>query len=361
MANAKEITLKSMKASLLDNPEDSLNVVLVIGESYIKHHASIYGYYLKTTPHMAQEKEKGSLFAFNNVVTPNNLTSNVLKNLLSTNNSSNSEAWYDTPYFPAIFRGAGYNVYFWDNQKTFNPNAEYTFALNSFLYCKEFEKIVYSAVNNNQPIKYDGDLIKSFKDNVILTHSHNLIIFHLMGQHFITTNRFPQTKNFIHFTGDSIKSTKSFINAEKKQMIADYDNATLYNDHVLSQIFQLFSSSSSIVIYLSDHGEEVYDFRNRMGRDHGALSKMKAKYEYEVPFIIWCSNLFKEKHPDTVKALESSLEKPFMLDNLCNMLFYIGSVKTPFYRSEYNPLSPDYQCKSRLLEGYWDYDKEYKQ
>ncbi len=358
MTNAKEITLKSMKASLSDNADDSLNVVLVIGESYIKYHASIYGYNLNTTPHMKQEKEKGSLFVFNNVVTPNNLTSNAMKNMLSTNNSSNGEDWYDKPFFPAIFRGAGYDVFFWDNQKAFNSNSEYTFALNSFLYCKEFEEKVYSEVNNNLPFQFDGDLIKSFADSVRLKSSHNLIIFHLMGQHFIAKNRFPQNEDFIHFTADSVKSAQSFLNTEKKQKIADYDNATLYNDHVLNKIFQMFDSSNSIVIYLSDHGEEIYDFRNRMGRDHGEMSEMKAKYEYEIPFVIWCSDIFKEKHPDTVKALESSLDKPFMIDNLCNMLFHIAGVKTPFYNPKDNLLSPKYKCKSRLLEGYWDYDKE---
>ena len=36
---------------------DSLHVILVIGESYIKSHAQIYGYYLPTTPYMMQEKK----------------------------------------------------------------------------------------------------------------------------------------------------------------------------------------------------------------------------------------------------------------------------------------------------------------
>ena len=37
--------------------KDSLHVILVIGESYIKSHAQIYGYYLPTTPYMMQEKK----------------------------------------------------------------------------------------------------------------------------------------------------------------------------------------------------------------------------------------------------------------------------------------------------------------
>lgn len=38
--------------------EDSINVVFVLGESFIKAHSSLYGYPLKTMPNMEKEKEK---------------------------------------------------------------------------------------------------------------------------------------------------------------------------------------------------------------------------------------------------------------------------------------------------------------
>lgn len=360
MSHAQEVTLRAMDASLTADTDDSLNVVLVIGESYIKCHAQIYGYPLNTTPCMMREKDAGRLLAFNDVVTTHNLTSNVLKNMLSTNCLSQGESWYDTPYFPAIFRGAGYHVYFWDNQKESNVHAEYNFALNSFLYCKAFEEKVYEAVNKNNSITFDGEIVKMYADSVRLKPTRNFVIFHLMGQHFIASNRFPQTKEYIHFTKDSIKSSLPYLTPAKKQSIADYDNATRYNDEVVGQIFQLFASSNSIVIYLSDHGEELYDYRDRTGRDHGPMSVEKAKAEYEVPFVVWFSDVFKEKHPDLFAAFESSVDKPFMIDDLCNLLFHVGGVVTSFYRPEHDVLSPDYQCKSRLLEGYWDYDKKVK-
>lgn len=50
---------ESINISLSDNSckteaNDSLNFVLVIGESYIKAHSPLYGYYLNTTPIMKQ-------------------------------------------------------------------------------------------------------------------------------------------------------------------------------------------------------------------------------------------------------------------------------------------------------------------
>ena len=50
---------------------DSVDLILVIGESYIKSHAGIYGYRLNTTPCMEQEMNRGNLFAFDDVLSPN--------------------------------------------------------------------------------------------------------------------------------------------------------------------------------------------------------------------------------------------------------------------------------------------------
>ena len=65
--------------------EDSLIVVYVIGESYIKSHAHLYGYPLHTTPHLDKEKEKGNLFIFDDVISRFSLTGLVMKNTFSCN------------------------------------------------------------------------------------------------------------------------------------------------------------------------------------------------------------------------------------------------------------------------------------
>ena len=106
---------------------DSLNIVLVIGESYNKYHASLYGYYLDTTPYQCAEADKGNLFAFNHVKAPHNMTSTVLKNILCCNNIHENEHWYNYPYFPAIFKKAGYDVWLWDNQYKWDENAAWAF------------------------------------------------------------------------------------------------------------------------------------------------------------------------------------------------------------------------------------------
>ena len=46
------------------------------------------------------------------------MTTFSMKNMLSTNRISDNEAWHERPYFPVIFKKAGFNVSMWDNQLT---------------------------------------------------------------------------------------------------------------------------------------------------------------------------------------------------------------------------------------------------
>lgn len=75
---------------------------------------------------------------------------------------------------------------------------------------------------------------------------------------------------------------------KKKKEIADYDNATRYNDYVLMQIINRFRNQNTVLLYFSDHGEEVYDYRDHKGRDlsSNTISYNYLKYQHEIPFMI---------------------------------------------------------------------------
>lgn len=334
---------------------DSTNIIVVIGESYIKHHSQLYGYYLNTTPFLAEEEKSGHLFVFKDVISSSNYTSSVIKNILCCNNTSDDESWYKSPYFPNIFKSSGYNVYFWSNQKNFSKYATFTFTLDNFLFNPIISKISYTKTNN-QSYKFDEDLINSFTDSInIRTSKYNLILFHLMGQHHNAEARFPNDK-FKYFNADSINRDESYLGKAEKEYIADYDNATLYNDYVLHNIIEAFRNSNTILIYLSDHGEEVFDYSNKRDRDYGPLTTNKLKYQYEIPFMVWCSDIYKAKYPKKVNAIKNAVNRPFISDNLCNMLFNLGGIETPYYRDSLDLISPNYKCKKRILNHKYVYE-----
>lgn len=331
-----------------------VNVIMVIGESYIKHHSALYGYKLPTTPLLSSEKANGRLFVYDNVVTPYGSTSLTIKNVLCTNSISDAELWNETSFFPSLFRQAGYDVYFWDNQKDFSPEATFSFALNSFLYNKSVYDMTYTQTNKRSFV-YDEELVNSF-DSLELSTPRNFIIFHLMGQHIGAKDRFPPKPEFLRFTVDSIDRNESWMTDEKRQYIADYDNATFYNDYVLYKIIGLFNETNTILFYFSDHGEEVYDYRDSQGRVSDNMSKNQVKYIFEIPFMIWCSDIYKQAHPEIIDKIAASLGRPFMIDNLCQPLFHVGGIQTKYYYEDRDLLSPNYKPRKRIISDTFDYD-----
>ena len=92
------------------------NIALVIGESFIRSHSSLYGYALPTNPLLGKELQAGRLVLFTDMVTPANLTTEVMRNILNLNDVSAGEPWHRSIYFPALLKRAGWNVYHFDNQ-----------------------------------------------------------------------------------------------------------------------------------------------------------------------------------------------------------------------------------------------------
>ncbi len=353
MQLAVDVSKRAAKETCMTE-EDSLTIVLVVGESYIKRHGGVYGYALPTTPFMAQEREAGRLTVFTNAVAPYNLTSPLMRSLLCCNSVGAGERWYDTPYFPVLFKAAGFNVLMWDNQRGTAPDAAFTFALNRFLYDSELQPLAYSQTNETCH-EYDGQLVDDFKREARLGQ-RNLVIFHLMGQHAAATDRYPHDKRFERFTADSIVRGETWLTQKKKRRIAEYDNATLYNDHVLSEITELFRERNTAVVYLSDHGEEMYDWRDSEGRRRDNISRQVLQSQYEVPMVVWTSETFRRKHVDLTDALAAAAQRPMTTDNVCHLLFRLGGMSTPYYHRQRDVLDSAYQCPPRLVEDSVDFD-----
>ena len=91
-------------------------IVVIIGESFSKHHSNLYDYYLNTNPNLKKLKDNGNLFVYADVVSPWNLTSEVFKLVLSLKSQDDDLYWADTPLFPAIFKKSGWGSFFISNQ-----------------------------------------------------------------------------------------------------------------------------------------------------------------------------------------------------------------------------------------------------
>lgn len=349
-----------LESKTLEDETDSLNVIFVIGGSYIKYHSALYGYPLQTTPFLSQEQKAGRLFVFTDVVSPYNQTTKVIRNVLSCNSIAEGERWASTPPLTAIYKSQGYHVAFYDKQKDYEAEQLFSFSLNTYLYHPEIIKACYSETNA-ETFDYDGQLIDYYKHNS-KKHKCQLIVFHLLGQHMAYSKRYP--KEFSHYTSDSTYFRKEqWLTSQMREEIAHYDNATLYNDEVMRKIAKLYDEENTVVIYFSDHGEEVYDYRPNIGRDDFGFGDNPEKgmhWQYDVPFMAWCSDSYIKSHPEEINALSSCVRRPFMLDNVCQIVFHLSGLKTHYYKPERDVLSPYYKCNKRIINDKINYDEFYR-
>ncbi len=350
----------------------SPNIVLIIGESYGKVHSQLYGYKYPTTPRQVKLERSGLLTRFSDVVSCWNLTSFVFKNVLSMHVVGQKGEWCDYALFPELFKKAGYNVTFLTNQ--FLPQAKeaiYDFSGGFFLNNPELSKFLFTTRNKSLHrfdegllADYDG-LVKSgdivinnARDRKSAAKDPNLIIFHLIGQHVNYRTRVPNDRRV--FTAADYAESRPDLSERRRRVLADYDNACLYNDSIVASIIKRFENTNSIVIYMPDHGEECYEpGRNFICRNHSAdVDWPLSHYEFEVPFWIYCTHRYAVTHPEIFKAIKDAKDKRFMTDALPHMLVWLAGISTKDYRPEYNLLSPQYnERRPRILKHVADYDK----
>ena len=355
---AWEASEKVFQSTVTRDEKDTLDVVLIIGESYNKYHASIYGYYLDTTPTMREQQKRGNLFVFQDAVSPYNMTTLAVKNMLSTNSISLHQSWEEHPLVMTIFRKAGFDIAIWDNQKSENNVLFHDFSNNSLLYGKKMVESTYHHLNN-APFDYDLQLVDTAL-TVKRKPGSTLTVFHLMGQHTAPIWRYPENDENAIYTADSIQ--RNDLNDYQRQYIAEYDNATRYNDHVIGSIIQYYRQRNAVILYLSDHGDEVYDYRDVVGRTHEPVKQKQAlKYQYEIPMVLWCSDQFIQRHPNTMQNIRRAILRPFSSDNVPQLLMGLSSIHSSFYEPKKDVLSNQYHCGKRIVQNTTDYDAVMKQ
>lgn len=335
------------------------HIVLIIGESYNRYHAQLYGYEKPTTPRQLKRAQQGELIAYQDVVAPWNLTSFVFKYLFSLYSVGDQGEWCDYPLFPEIFRQAGYHVTFLTNQ--FLPQAKeavYDFSGGFFLNNPTLSNAMFDA-RNEKLSYYDEGLLKDW-DNLVQRDESSkegkLTIVHLKGQHLDYRTRSPKNRWF--FKRDDYD--RPDLRSAEIQRLAYYDNAVLYNDSIVDEVIRRVEDEQAVVIYVPDHGEECYGKGVHFcGRMHSTeITGRLAHEEFDIPFWIWCSRSFKANQSELFDAIVKAKNRRYMTDALPFLLLHLAGIHMPDYREELDILSPQYnEMRPRILKNTTDYDK----
>ena len=341
----------------------SPEIVLIIGESFNKRHAQLYGYEKANMPNQVRMEKAGRLTKFDDVVAPWNLTSFVFKLFMTTYCVGDKGEWCDYPLFCEIFRKAGYNVNFITNQFQTKAKQEvYDFSGGFFINDEELSSVQFDHRNNRLHV-FDEGLLKDYDAMADMQRSKGidstkqLHIFHLMGMHVTYRIRCP---NRMKKWGVGEYPDDTDIPPKKRKILADYDNSVWYNDSIVNQIVERFKNDDAIIIYLPDHGEEVFGpgARHFFGRMHDAvINKRLADEEFRIPMWIYTTPLYARNHPDVVAAIKAAAPKKYMTDALSHLLMGLAGIHTKYYKPQYDILSPQYdESRRRLLKNNTDYD-----
>lgn len=341
------------------------DIVLIIGEAYCKRHSQLYGYDRPTTPRQLALARRGTLVPFTDVVTPWNLTSFVFKHVMSTYAVGDPGAWCDYPLFGEVFRRAGYHVTFLTNEFLYTAKQQvYDFSGGFFLNDPKLSAAQFDERNTRLHV-FDEGLLDDYR---AITDERarrgdtlsrgRLTIFHLIGQHQDYRIRCPNSRK--RFTTADYPERTDLTNPRWLRNLCNYDNATLYNDSVVTEMLRLFKDSDAVVLYMPDHGEEVHsrELPHFSGRMHSTtIVPRLAREEFEIPFWVWGSPTFRTRHAALWREIKAARRRPYMTDALPHLLFHLAGISCPYYRQDLDILSPKYNARRpRVLKHQADYD-----
>ncbi len=338
--NLKTRVLYNIDTKLTTN--DSTLVVVIIGESCNRNHLSLYGYKRQTTPRL---QARNDIMVFNNVISANSNTLRSVMNFLTENNAERHRPLDSCTHIFDIFRSSPYKSYWLSNQSPIGlwDNGVTSLAQNADI--KTFVNITAnSSKESTMTISLDqrlfGPLLSALGD----TAKHKLVFLHLMGCHTQYNKRYPS--DFAKFEDKGDKRTRT---------VNTYDNAVLYNDFIVDSIFSMLNTYSHThnkirisAIYLSDHGENVYDEGDYSGHDY---SDRIPKANVEIPFIIWFSPSQSEYAATHYPQLIERQNTPYMIDDLFHTIIDLSCIATPCFDKTRSIVNSDYDdTRPRLLE-----------
>ena len=324
------------------------NIVLIIGESLQRGHMSLYGYGVKNTPLLEKLEASGNLIKFSDTISPYGTTNQVLMRLLNFSDyeSERKRAWFRNLSIIDMFKLSGYRTFWISNQEAFGAHALSAKSAADRADAESFlsKSNLYETVR----IKPDGVLLPLINQAKTGRGERNFYVIHLIGSHMDYSLRYPE--GFGKFSAADVKAK---LTSKQKDVVAYYDNSVLYNDFVINEIFKIFSGDDSLIVYLSDHGENLYE-NGRLG--HG----MESRFTYEIPLIFIASREFLSDHAKLWQRLAAAKDKPFMSDDLAHLLADIIGVAPLEFDEHKSPIRTDFNASRKRIANGVDYDEKLK-
>lgn len=331
---------------LTENKGKIKNIVFLLGESTNRNHMSLYGYNLPTTPNLQKLKNSGEIAVFNNVISPHSTTIAVLSKLFTFCDYESTKEWYEYNNLIDIMNSAGYKTFWLSNQESSGiwGNVAQLFAEHSSKH--EYTRIRESREDYGI---VDGELFPLIDRALAERSDKNFFVIHLMGAHGLYYNRYPYAFTKFHPEDINLAAKDS-----AKLVVSQYDNAVYYNDYIVNEIINKFRDDETLFVYVSDHGEAVYDESDFAGH----IEENPSRHMIEIPMIVWGSEKFRENYPEKMEKIYDSVERPYMTDDLIHTVLDLADIKTAEFDPTRSIVNDDFNAARKRIFKERDYDKE---
>ncbi len=351
-------------------PNRISNVVFIIGESLQRNFMSLYGYYLPTTPNLQALEQSGNLIAFSDVVSPGAKTNDVLKYVLNFGNyeSEKQRPWNANLDIVNLARLANYETFWISNQERYGQwavasgasaqmtdHSDFTNQIPVYKYAYSLDEVMLPSIKNfksgakRSPLARKDESSAAEADGA--QKKDKFFILHLMGSHPSYEFRYP--KSFAKFSAADI--SREPLDEGQKKELAHYLNTVAYNDFIVSEIYKIFASDNTLIVYFSDHAQSLYQYRGKL--IHGGINR----FTLEIPLIFMASDKFKEQNADIWARIAAAKNRPFLNDDLIHAIAEILEMTDlPEYDPARSVINADFNAsRPRIIEGV-DYDKVYR-
>jgi glucan phosphoethanolaminetransferase (alkaline phosphatase superfamily) len=323
---SKDFKFESFRRDSADRREI---YVLVVGETSRAMEWSLYGYERETTPNLQKEN---NLICFTDAVTQSNNTHKSVPIILSAASAENYDVLWRQKSIVSAFKEAGFKTLVIANQKL-NTSIIWSFYNEADKFIDLSEQVKGFTLQS----PYDGEVMPFLKKELESGNENLFIVLHTYGSHFNYHERYP--KEFKKFLPDKALGIRA---AYKQELRNAYDNSILYTDYVLSQIINELKATDacSSMMYLSDHGEDIYD--DSRGRYLHA-SPIPTCYQLHIPYIIWCSDSYKERFPEKYQTAFANSTMPVSTNSVFHTMLDIANIDTPIKDGSLSLSSVDFR------------------
>ena len=337
------------------NTNTPRTLVLVIGESTTRSRMGVYGYERDTTPLIEQfEKDNPDFVVFNDVVSSRPYTIEILQQALTLADEQHPDLYLSKPSLIDLMKQAGYKTFWITNQQTMTKR-------NTMLtmFSKQADEQFYMNNDRNQSSRqYDSSVFEPFKNVLNDPTEKKFIVIHLLGTHMKYELRYPESDEYQRFND---KSGLAFdLDDDKLDVYNSYDNAIMFNDFVITKLFNLFKASDAngFILYFSDHGEDVYQTapHDVLGRNEKAPTRAM----YTIPFMLWQSPKWLTNHPNN---FQSYVNRKFSTQDLIHTWSDLAGLSFDDYQPERSIVNKDFAQPIRWIgdphnkKGLTDFDK----